>query len=46
MVAHFHRNNQIVIDGGMEAAWREKDWPAVWNIPVDEFMRKLTSVGK
>lgn len=32
----------IVIDGGMEVIWREKDWPAVWNIPMDEFMKKLT----
>ena len=44
--AKFIVGQLIVIDGGMEATWREKDWPAVWNIPVDEFMRKLTSVGK
>jgi hypothetical protein len=30
----------------MEAIWREKDWPAVWNITIDEFMKKLTPTGK
>jgi len=44
--ARFIVGQLIVIDGGMEAIWREKDWPAVWNITVDEFMKKLTPTGK
>jgi NAD(P)-dependent dehydrogenase (short-subunit alcohol dehydrogenase family) len=44
--ARFIVGQLIVIDGGMEAIWREKDWPAVWNITIDEFMKKLTPTGK
>ncbi len=44
--AKFIVGQLIVIDGGMEALWREKDWPSVWNIPMDEFMKKLTPTGK
>jgi NAD(P)-dependent dehydrogenase (short-subunit alcohol dehydrogenase family) len=44
--ARFIVGQLIVIDGGMEALWREKDWPAVWNITIDEFMKKLTPAGK
>jgi NAD(P)-dependent dehydrogenase (short-subunit alcohol dehydrogenase family) len=44
--AKFIVGQLIVIDGGMEATWREKDWPAVWNIPMDAFMKKLTPAGK
>ncbi len=40
--AKFIVGQLIIIDGGMEATWREKDWPAVWNISIDEFMKKLT----
>ena len=44
--AKFIVGQLIVIDGGMEALWREKDWPSVWNIHMDEFMKKLTLTGK
>jgi NAD(P)-dependent dehydrogenase (short-subunit alcohol dehydrogenase family) len=42
--AKFIVGQLIVIDGGMEATWRGKDWPAVWKIPMEEFMKKLTKI--
>lgn len=39
--ARFIVGQLIVIDGGMEATWREKDWPSIWNIPINEFMNMV-----
>lgn len=31
----------LIIDGGMEATWRTNDWPSVWSIEPQEFMKKF-----
>lgn len=40
--ARFIVGQNIIIDGGMEATWREKDNPTVWNIGSEAFLRKLS----
>jgi NAD(P)-dependent dehydrogenase (short-subunit alcohol dehydrogenase family) len=41
--ARFIIGQMIIIDGGMEVIWREKDWPSVWNITTDAFMAKMNA---
>jgi NAD(P)-dependent dehydrogenase (short-subunit alcohol dehydrogenase family) len=42
--ARFIVGQVIVADGGMEATWRNTDYPQPWNISIEDFMEKL-SVG-
>ncbi|MCU0441448.1 MAG: SDR family oxidoreductase [Bacteroidia bacterium] len=39
--AKFIIGQNIIIDGGMESAWRQKDSPALWNIAQDDFMNLI-----
>ena len=41
--ARFIVGQNIIIDGGMEAAWREKDYPTVWGIGSEAFMALMSS---
>jgi len=39
--ARFIVGQIIMIDGGIEAAWRADDWPRAWDIGRDAFMARL-----
>jgi NAD(P)-dependent dehydrogenase (short-subunit alcohol dehydrogenase family) len=39
--AKFIIGQLIIIDGGMEAIWRGKDWPTAWDISPAEFIKKI-----
>jgi NAD(P)-dependent dehydrogenase (short-subunit alcohol dehydrogenase family) len=41
--ARFIIGQIIMIDGGIEAAWRADDWPSAWNIERDVFIARYFS---